>query len=739
MLAIPLRRTEYSQVGQALKQCIEVEYHQNADKYVRDVDCVDNARAKAAGLFDDIDSGRMIKAQDVEPIKAYIDLLVSIQRKFPSSIQTDFVWYNSLGYTTNAAVSYSSLQFDMANMQYNIAAIYCQYAVTIIERSSQHFEGSPAFCEDLKSSFNYFQLAAGALKKLQEQILPMLSESISQQLPIGLDEDTIHALYFLMLAQAQESFWQRATFESLKDQSVAKLSSQVSKYYSMCHGFMLKASASFKAEWLAHVQCKKLHFQAAAHYRMAVDSSNKAKYGLEISHLQAALKYGSEAVKLEYLRNNQLVSDANGLLMKTKTELERAERDNDLIYYQPVPAIGEVACSNMANAREPDNANVNGRIAELFEGLLPYQVYQVSSAFKEKLVEFAHNNIIRRGQDLNADLEKSLMHMSLPGSLDALEEPLGVPDRLLEMSEELRAMHGISQLKLSLNDIDAMGEESLRLLQEASESLLIDEKEDEFMRQKYGSDAWSRLPPRNAAADLWSTREELEQYLNMGRKGDMSLKNSFASIEDRLMILESGKAALEQHIPIALSVKWGTELERAIAELRQALQRARGMVRQRLERLKEIEIRVSQLNLLPKITKRFSKEVQRRTAWAPYKVEPTVFDSIYSEELAEFNSDLDWVHQEGKQQEELLTLITKRNKLFLQVSRADISMLQRQDVVQQFEQVFYKFNEIQRNLKEAHHFYNHIRIRLQDLCNQCKTFVYNRRIEAQALEQKFVL
>lgn len=746
MLAIPVRRTEHSNTGQALAQCIETEYHQNAEKYKDDIELVDNARSRAVKAIEE--SG--YNSLSLKPIQAYIDVLWHIQRKFPSSIETDFVWYSSLGYASNAAVSYASLQFDMANMQYNIAAIYSQMGQSAISTANNGI-GIEVDANSIKVAYNYFQLAAGALKSLSQITLPLFRESIAyQQLPVGLDEDTVSALLALMLAQAQECFWQRATIDAtsgslnaLKDQSIAKLAAQVSEYYSSSHGFMVKALGAFKAEWIAHVECKRLHFLAAAHYRMAQHALNKSKYGLEIAHLQRAFKLASEAGSTKHLPHDtgtQLISDATGLSSKTRSELTRAERDNDLIYYEAVPQAGAIGCTNMANANSESSLDRTARL-ELFDSLLPYRVYQVSSAFKEKLTEFVHANVIRPAQALSAQLDKSLMDLSLPGSLDALEKPLGVPDRLLEFAQELQTVHGVEQLRLSLRDIEAMGNESSRLLEEASESLMIDEKEDTFMRSKYGTDRWTREPSRVAAQDLWNIRDELDQYLNMGRKGDGSIRSSFSCVEERLMTLESGQAMLEQRIPQAVAVKWGADLEKAIADLRQALQRARGMDRQRTEHLRDLEHQTSQLNLLPDVTKEYYRQEQSMQKDGTQQDRRSngdstdAFDSIYSEELAKLDTELEWIHNEDAQQRRLIDLITERNDRFATMSRADPSMLQRQDVVQQYEQAFYKLKEMQRNLKEAHHFYNSIRARLQDLCNQARTFVYNRRVEAQSLHE----
>jgi programmed cell death 6-interacting protein len=95
-------------------------------------------------------------------------------------------------------VTQANLLYERLSILYNIAALYSQLA------TSQ----SRTTAESLKKACLYFQQAAGTFEYLAKQ-------AIDLRLPPGViiddfSEATVDAIKFLMLAQAQECFWQKA-------------------------------------------------------------------------------------------------------------------------------------------------------------------------------------------------------------------------------------------------------------------------------------------------------------------------------------------------------------------------------------------------------------------------------------------------------------------------------------------------------------------------------------------------
>ena len=108
-----------------------------------------------------------------------------------------FVWYNSFfpnNYTTN-----SCIQFEKASVLYNIASVYSQLAAN--ERLSSH--------DGKKNAAMLFQKAAGVLNYIRDTYCQKLGVKVESN--SDLDENNLSAMATLMLAQAAECYYEKAT------------------------------------------------------------------------------------------------------------------------------------------------------------------------------------------------------------------------------------------------------------------------------------------------------------------------------------------------------------------------------------------------------------------------------------------------------------------------------------------------------------------------------------------------
>lgn len=181
--------------------------------------------------------------------------------------------------------------------------------------------------EGLKTACNYFCLAAGVISYLKTDIVPEMRSTP----PEDMDNMTLESLEQLLLAEAQECFWQKAVKDGLKDASIARLASKVSDFYSEAADFGIQ-SAAISSEWIHHSTAKHHHFAAAAQYRAACDCLEKRRYGEEVARLTDSLACVNEALKEQRYINKAVLADLNGLKGKVQEDLRRAEKDNDMIY-----------------------------------------------------------------------------------------------------------------------------------------------------------------------------------------------------------------------------------------------------------------------------------------------------------------------------------------------------------------------------------------------------------------------
>jgi programmed cell death 6-interacting protein len=214
-------------------------------------------------------------------------------------------------------MSLNNLKFELSNVLYNLAALYSQLAA-----SANRGTG-----DGLKSACNNFCFAAGVISHLKAIVIPELHSSPAEDMDVA----TLESLQQLLLAQAQECFWQKAVMDGYKDASIAKLAARVSDLYSSAGEWGVKSEA-ISSEWIHHTTAKHHHFAAAAQYRQACDCLERRKYGEEVARLRDSLTCVNEALKEARYINKTVLGDLNGLKMKVQEDLKRAEKDNDLIY-----------------------------------------------------------------------------------------------------------------------------------------------------------------------------------------------------------------------------------------------------------------------------------------------------------------------------------------------------------------------------------------------------------------------
>jgi programmed cell death 6-interacting protein len=222
-----------------------------------------------------------------------------------------------MGYNTDRPVSQNNLKFELANILYNLAALYSQLAMS----------SNRSTTEGLRSACNYFCLAAGVISHIKKEVIPEMRATP----PEDMDEATLESLVQLMLAQGQECFWQKAVMDGYKDASIAKLAAKVSDFYAAAGEWGVKSDA-MSSEWIHHETAKHHHFAAAAQYRQACDCLEKRKYGEEIARLRDSIACVNEALKEAKYLNKMVFGDLNGLKNKVTEDLRRAEKDNDMIY-----------------------------------------------------------------------------------------------------------------------------------------------------------------------------------------------------------------------------------------------------------------------------------------------------------------------------------------------------------------------------------------------------------------------
>lgn len=720
ILHLPFRRTHNVSIAEAIKRYISTKYDQHPDMFNTDLEHIDHLRHAAVHALEPHTSG-------VRKIQQYAAQLVWMGAKFPVDIGLEFIWYPALGYNTQRPLSQDNIRFELANILFNLAAMYSQLAM-----SSNRSTG-----DGLKAACNYFCLSAGVISHLKTTIVPDMRTAP----PEDMDTSTLESLEYLMLAQAQECFWQKAVKDGLKDASIAKLAAKVSDFYNEAGDWGIK-SDSVSSEWIHHMNAKHHHFAAAAQYRGACDCLEKRKYGEEVARLRDSLKCADEALREAKYVNKAVQDDLNGLKTRVSEDLKRAEKDNDMIYLLPVPPKSELRTldrASMVTARVPKEVSEpltmlgdHGELGKpLFSKLVPYSVHVAASIYVDRRDRLVNNTIVHELEDLTVRIHDLLKSIGLPGSLQALEKPLGLPPSVASHAEEVRQMNGIYRLHGAMADTEKLKNSDRATYQEGVEMLRSESAEDDAARRKFGTDRWARPPSNEASRKLYSQVTEIDGYLKQAANSDKLVQKKLKDNEALIRLLAGTDRDLEDYVPSSRRATMTTKVEREANNLRAVLNDIARFENRRKRKIENVRAKAKSDDVnadLLREAARLEREYPMQT------LEAIQFESFFDQRLERYAADRNEINEEKTEQDDLLERVQQANNSFNVARKGDTSTKDREQALQNLENAYLAYKEIISNLETGRKFYNDLASIVTRFRDDCRNFVYQRRAEASALE-----
>ncbi|CRG85458.1 pH-response regulator protein palA/RIM20 [Talaromyces islandicus] len=720
ILQLPFRRTHAVSLSDAITQYISSKYDQRPDMFADDLLILDRLRTEAVNVQEPHVSG-------VSRLVTYAAQLKWLGGKFPVDVGVDFSWYPAFGFNTSRPISENNLRFELANILFNLAALYSQLAYSLNRTTT----------DGLKQACNYFSQGAGVISHLRKDILPDLRASP----PEDMDEMTLQSLEELLLAQAQECFWQKAVKDGLKDASIARLAAKVSDFYADASDFAVKSNA-VSTEWIHHMSAKHHHFAAAAQYRQSLECLDKRKYGEEVARLQDSLRCVNEALKESKWINRIVLGDLNGLKSRVTEDLKRAEKDNDVIYLLPVPPKSELKPLDraaMVAAKAPTQVTdaismlgENGPLGQpLLSKLVPYAVHVAASIYSDRRDRLVNENIIGKLESMTDQLRDLLQSLNLPGSLQALEKPLGLPPTLISHAEEVRQQDGLALLRRSLEDTAQLKSNDKALYTEGVELLAAEKEEDDRARARYGTDRWDRASSEAAGQKVYQSATDINGYFSSAQSTDDLVSKKLKGAEQVLLVLTGTNRDLESYVPSTRRANITPELERESSRLRSCLNEVGRLENRRKRRINILKEKARSDDINSALLKETAR-LERQFPMQP--IEASQFESLFEEQLHLYDSDMGMLAQEQNEQDQLETQVQEANRNFNKARRGDTSSKEREKALQELENGYAKYKELISNVEVGRKFYNDLAKIVGRFRDDCKSFVHQRRMEASQLE-----
>ncbi|XP_073001149.1 vacuolar-sorting protein BRO1-like [Typha latifolia] len=277
----------------------------------------------------------------LESHREYIESLSTLWPTFTVSLERcgleslSFTWHdafkkpkNPFNFWKSNKETQTSIQFEKAAVFFNFAAIYSQMGAAADWSSMA----------GIRKACDAFQSSAGAFKFLKEHVL----DNVVSWESMDLSPECVEVLEKLMLAQAEECFFELAVQTEKSPKGCSKVARRVGLCYQKAYEAFNTSPPHIKRHlgkaWASHLQLKASLFYARACYHYSLKLHDDKEIAEEIARLRIGITTLSDIAKRTPKRvASSLIGVASGLKKIMISKLEAANKENSLIYCMRVP------------------------------------------------------------------------------------------------------------------------------------------------------------------------------------------------------------------------------------------------------------------------------------------------------------------------------------------------------------------------------------------------------------------
>lgn len=490
---------------------------------------------------------------------------------------------------------------------------------------------------------------------------------------------------------------------------------------------------------------KKYHFAAAAQYRKSVEDLGANRYGNELGRLRVAeanVKKALDSPKKG--TSDALQADLKSLQGIIASNITRAMKDNDLIYLEPVtPAssLAQIPAASMVEAKVPpevSNPILYLRDAPppaygkpLFRELVPYGVHVAISIFEERKDLFVREEIEMKREELDSLAASALQSLNLPGSLQAMDQSVGLPPSLIRKSEEIQSEGGLQRLEALVDDVKRISRIDGDILREIVSILHQEELEDSNAKQSM------QITNRDEQqAALFKQKSlEYEQTMMQAKQSDDLVRDKMKEWRQSIEVLASGQDALRSFVPLqAKAVTLDPGQSTIVRALRVELEGLDDLIDERATVVEEAKALSRKHDIRPAIMKEAG--LIANGSRAPLVIEAAQFEPLFEKELQPFEKLREEIEASERSQEERLEIVCQRNEEFIESRKVDNFTSKREQALQTMDLAYSKHREIANNLVEGLQFYNSLAKLLSDLRDNVKQWHRSRQMDIADLNNR---
>jgi len=637
--------------------------------------------------------------------------LVALEHKCPTGdLHIPFKWKDAFdkggGFlSSSTSLSIANLSYEKCCILFNIAAIRSNIASMLANEGVNNDIS-------LKSSAKYFQSASGIFQALKH-----LTPSVGQTLTADLSEETLHAFHNLMLAQAQELFFFKASNDNMKDMIIARIANQCEEYF----GETLKQMpilnlSGVEKDWTSCVAMKQLAFQGIAEYYQAQVCLQNKDFGEEICRAEKAI----ECLKAAESRGGAyFVQHFKTLLNKAVRLCDEAKEDNNFIYHARIPDYKSLDSISKASLVKPTPMPEKFRpnYSNPFEKLLPVKIQlagQKLELYRQKLV----NDEIATLRELMQTLNAVLASLNLPASLEDISG-VELPPSIKEKAEKLRGMGGIKVIEKLISDLPELLKRNKEILEVSKGSLKSEAESDKSLREQF-KDKWTPTPSSHLNSSFSQLIDKYQKIIENAVAADEKIKKTYSENKQMISLLSA-----ENESEIAKAIPKGSETVSSALNSAPALELKKLMV--------EVdEIKNENLELESSFKNAVYDDMKSKFYTALIQDGSLNEDALALESIGSVYSTLQKQVRDLKvKQDALIVKIRKANDEFVKEKKNDTSSNERSNFLSNLASAFDAFTGLQSNLKEGNKFYNDLTTLLVNLQGKLDDFCFARKAERE--------
>ncbi|XP_066102198.1 programmed cell death 6-interacting protein isoform X2 [Saccopteryx bilineata] len=701
-ISVQLKKTSEVDLAKPLVKFIQQTYPSGGEEqaqYCRAAEELSKLRRAALGRPLDKHEGAL------ETLLRYYDQICSIEPKFPFSenqICLTFTWKDAFDkgslFGGSVKLALASLGYEKSCVLFNCAALASQIAA---EQNLDNDEG-------LKIAAKHYQFASGAFLHIKETVL----SALNREPTVDISPDTVGTLSLIMLAQAQEVFFLKATRDKMKDAIIAKLANQAADYFGDAFK-QCQYKDTLPKEVFPILAAKHCIMQANAEYHQSILAKQQKKFGEEIARLQHA----AELIKTVASRYDEYVN-VKDFSDKINRALTAAKKDNDFIYHDRVPDLKDLDSIGKATLVKstPVNVPISQKFTDLFEKMVPVSVQQSLAAYNQRKADLVNRSIAQM-REATTLANGVLASLNLPAAIEDVSGDT-VPQSILTKSTSVIEQGGIQTVDQLIKELPELLQRNREILDESLRLLDEEEATDNDLRAKF-KERWQRTASNDLYKPLRAEGTNFRAVLDKAVQADGQVKERYQTHRDTIALLCKPEPELNAAIPSANPAKTmqGSEVVNVLKSLLTSLDEVK-------KEREGLESDLKSVNF--DMTSKFLTALAQDGMINEEALSVTELDRIYGSLTTKVQENL-------KKQEGLLKSIQVSHQEFSKMKQSNNEANLREEVLKNLATAYDNFVELVANLKEGTKFYNELTEILVRFQNKCSDIVFARKTERDEL------